>query len=61
MCGWGSSAWSDGTTALVVSPLELVERLVALIPPARANQVLYRGVLAANAAWRKEVIPRPVE
>jgi hypothetical protein len=54
-------AWTDGTTSLVVSPLELVERLVALIPPARANQVLYRGVVAANAGWRKEVVPRPVE
>lgn len=53
-------AWSDGTTALVVSPLELCERLIALVPPARANQVLYRGVLAANAAWRREVVPKPV-
>jgi hypothetical protein len=45
---------------LVVSPQELVERLVALIPPARANQVLYLGVLAGNAAWRKEVVPKPI-
>ena len=51
--------WSDGTTALVFSPLEFVERLVALVPPPRANQILYRGVLAGNAAWRAEVIPTP--
>jgi hypothetical protein len=56
--------WSDGTTALVFSPLEFVERLVALVPPPRANQILYRGVLAGNAAWRAEVVcqtgfPRP--
>jgi hypothetical protein len=51
--------WSDGTSALVYSPSELVERLVALVPPPRANQVIYRGVLAANAAWRAEVVPRP--
>jgi hypothetical protein len=49
--------WSDGTSALVFSPSELVERLVALVPPPRANQVIYRGVLAANAAWRAEVVP----
>lgn len=52
-------AWSDGTAALVFTPLELVERLAAMVPPPRANQVLYRGVLAANAAWRPEVVPKP--
>ena len=52
-------AWSDGTTALELSPLEFVERLVAIIPPPRANTIVYRGVLAGNAAWRKEVIPAP--
>ena len=46
------SVWSDGTSAIVFSPLELVERLIALIPPPRANQVVYRGVLAGNATWR---------
>ena len=51
--------WSDGTSALVFSPSEFVERLVALVPPPRANQVIYRGVLAANAAWRAEVVPSP--
>jgi hypothetical protein len=51
--------WSDGTSALVLSPSELVERLVALVPPPRANQVIYRGVVAANAAWRAEVVPSP--
>ena len=51
--------WSDGSTALVFTPLELVERLVAIVPPPRANQVVYRGVLAGNAGWRKEVVPKP--
>ena len=51
--------WSDGTSALEFSPSELVERLVALVPPPRANQLIYRGVVAANAAWRAEVVPRP--
>ena len=51
--------WSDGTSALVFSPAEPVERLVALVPPPRANQLIYRGVVAANAAWRAEVVPSP--
>ena len=40
------------------TPEELVERLVALVPPPRANQVVYRGVLAAHAAMRREVVPK---
>lgn len=32
--------WSDGTSALDLSPLEFVEKLAALVPPPRANQVL---------------------
>ena len=51
--------WSGGTSALVFSPSELVERPVALVPPPRANQVIYRGVVAANSAWRAEVVPSP--
>ena len=50
--------WSDGTSAVEFSPLELTERLAALVPPFRANQLLYAGVLAGNAAWRAEVVPR---
>jgi len=50
-------SWADGTTALRFSKAELCERLIARIPPPRANQVLYHGVLAAHAAWRSEVVP----
>jgi len=35
-----------------------VEKLAALIPPPRANQVIYSGVLAGNAALRGEVVPK---
>ena len=52
-------AWSDGTTAIALSPSELCEKLAALVPPPRTNTIVYRGVLAGNAAWRKEVIPPP--
>ena len=50
--------WSDGTTAIELSPVELVEKLAAIIPPPRANQTLYAGILAGNAAWRAEVVPK---
>ena len=36
--------WSDGTSSILLSRMEIMERLVALIPPPRANQVLYHGI-----------------
>ena len=51
-------AWADGTAGIELSPVGLVEKLAALIPPPRANLVTYSGVLAGHAALRSEVIPR---
>ena len=50
--------FSDGTGAIDLTPLEFVAKLAAIIPPPRANQVVYSGVLAGNAAWRPEVVPK---
>jgi hypothetical protein len=50
--------WSDGTGAVEFTVLEFTEKLAAIVPPARANQVLYGGVLAGNAAWREEIVPK---
>lgn len=49
--------WTDGTTHLVFEPVELLERLAALTPRPRINLVLYHGVLAPRAAWRKSIVP----
>ena len=46
---------SDGTTQLLLSPLELIEKLAALIPPPRLNRVRYHGILAPNARHRSQV------
>jgi hypothetical protein len=50
--------WSDGTTSIRLSLLEVMERLAALVPPPRAHQVLYHGVFAPNAKYRKEILPK---
>jgi len=50
--------WADGTTHLVFTPMELLERLVPLVPRPRINLLLYHGVLAPNAPWRREVVAR---
>jgi hypothetical protein len=44
---------------MLFSPVELVERLAAIVPPPRVNQITFRGVLAAHAAWRPLVVPPP--
>ena len=53
--------WSDGTTGLRLTELELVQRLAALVPPPRANMLLYHGVFAPCAAWRDQVVALPPE
>jgi hypothetical protein len=50
--------WSDGTTHLIFSPMELIEKLAALVPPPRANLVRYHGVLAPNAKDRDKIVPK---
>ncbi len=51
--------WSDGTSGVKLSPLALIARLAALVPPPRRHTVLYCGVLSSHAASRKEVVPTP--
>jgi hypothetical protein len=49
--------WRDGTTAILLSPLELVEKISALVPPPRKNLVRYHGLLAPNAKQRAKIVP----
>ena len=51
--------WSDGTCAILLSPLELVEKISALVPPPRRNLVRYHGILAPHAKDREKVVPAP--
>jgi len=49
--------YRDGTTHLVMSPLEFMQRLAALVPRPRLNLIRFHGVLAPNAKLRAEIIP----
>jgi hypothetical protein len=51
--------YHDGTRAIILEPMTLIEKLCALIPPPRANLVSYHGILAPNAALRPQVVPQP--
>jgi hypothetical protein len=50
--------WGDGTTHLVMSPLEFMQRLAALVPRPRLHLIRYHGVLAPNARLRPLVVPQ---
>jgi hypothetical protein len=52
-------AWHDGSTARLLDPLELLERLAALVPPPRRPWLAYHGVLAPRARWRAALVPTP--
>jgi hypothetical protein len=51
--------WRDGSTALLLDPMERLERLAALVPPPRRPLLTYHGLLAPRAGWRAAVVPRP--
>jgi hypothetical protein len=51
--------WSDGTTGMKLSPLELREKLSALVPLPRAHLVRYAGCLAPHSKLRAAIIPTP--
>jgi hypothetical protein len=53
--------WGDGTTALKLTPMELMERLVALVPRPRVHLTRYHGVLGPHYKHRKQIVPKPPE
>ena len=51
--------WRDRTTHIVMEPMELLEKLSALVPAPRAHWVRYSGVLAPASKWRPRIVPEP--
>ncbi len=51
------SPYQDGTTHIVMTPLEFMQRLAALVPRPRLNLIRFHGVLAPNAKLRAEIVP----
>lgn len=52
--------WRDGTTHVVMSPLEFMQRLAALVPRPRLHLIRFHGVLAPNARLRAQVVAQAV-
>jgi len=51
------SEWSDGTRAMIFSPMEFIEKLIAIIPNPRIHQVRFHGILAPSATDRQKIVP----
>lgn len=49
--------YRDGTTHVIIEPLDFSARLVALVPPPRVNITRYHGVFAPNSQYRALVTP----
>jgi len=46
----------DGRTEIILSPLQLLQRLIAFVPPPRVHRHRYHGVLAPHAGLRSTVV-----
>ena len=55
------TAWGDGTTYLVMSPLEFMQSLAAPVPRPRLRLIRSYGVLAPNVKLRAQVVPQQPE
>ncbi len=55
------TVWRDGTTHLVISPLEFMQRLAAPVPRPSVHLIRFHGVLAPNAKLRAMVVQQEPE
>jgi len=58
-CCSSKSPYRDGATHIVMSPLELLQRLAALVPRPRLHMIRFHGVLAPHAKLRAVIVARP--
>jgi hypothetical protein len=52
-----TTPYLDGTTHLVMTPLEFLQRLAALVPRPRLHLIRFHGVLAPNATLWAQIVP----
>ena len=57
LCFALKTPWSDGTRPLLLSPMELLAKRAALVPPPRFHLLRYHGVLAPRARARERIVP----
>ena len=53
--------WADGTTAVKMTQMEMIERLAALVPRPRIHLTRFHGVLGPHYKYRKLIVPKKKE
>ena len=53
--------WDDGTTAIKMTPMELMEKLASLVPRPRVHLTRYHGALGPHYKHRKQIVPQKTE
>lgn len=53
------TAYTDGTSHLLFTPTEFIEKLSAIIPPPKSHLVKWSGVFAPNSPHRKNITLKP--
>ena len=53
--------FSDGSTHLIMTYGEFIEKLAALIPPPKTHLVRWSGSFAPNCKYRKKIVLNPEE
>ena len=53
------TAYTDGTSHLLFTPMEFIEKLSAIIPPPKSHLVKWSGVFAPNSPHRKNITLKP--
>jgi len=48
----------DGSTQVVLEPLDFIARLAALVPRPRLNLTRFHGIFAPNFKHRKRIVPQ---
>jgi hypothetical protein len=54
------SPYKDGTTHIVMEPLEFLEHQAALVPRPRLHLIRFHRVLSPNAKLRSKIFSAPV-
>jgi hypothetical protein len=49
-------SWDDGSSHVILTPMEMMAKLAALVPPPRYHLVRYHGVLAPNSQRRHTLL-----
>ncbi len=52
------TAYDNGTTHIVLDPLDFLSRLASLIPRPRVNLTRFHGVFAPNFKYRSSIVPQ---